>query len=137
MIPGTFEYHRPGSLAEATDLLARLGEDSSIVAGGHSLVSMMKLRLAAPDHVIDLQDVDELKGISIEGGTVTIGAMVTQHEIVASAPLAAACVLPRETALQIADPQVRYCGTVGGTSRTGTPATTCRPRCRPSTRPTC
>ena len=119
MIPANFEYHRPGSLGEAIDLLATLGQDGSIVAGGHSLVSMMKLRLAAPEHVIDLQSVDELKGISIEGGTVTIGAMVTQHEVAASAPLAAACVLPRETALQIADPQVRYCGTVGGNLANG------------------
>jgi carbon-monoxide dehydrogenase medium subunit len=119
MIPGTFEYHRPGSLGEAVDLLVRLGEDSRVVAGGHSLVPMMKLRLAAPEHVIDLQGVDELKGISIEGGTVTIGSMVTQHEIIASEPLAAACSLLRDTALQIADPQVRYCGTVGGNLANG------------------
>jgi carbon-monoxide dehydrogenase medium subunit len=119
MIPGTFEYHRPGSLGEAVDLLVRLGEDSRVVAGGHSLVPMMKLRLAAPEHVIDLQGVDELKGISIEGGTVSIGAMVTQHEVIGSEALAAACSLPRETALQISDPQVRYCGTVGGNLANG------------------
>ncbi len=119
MIPGTFEYHRPASLAEAVDLLARLGDDSRVMAGGHSLVPMMKLRLAAPEHVIDLQDVEELRGISIDGGTVAIGAMVTQHEIVESAALTAACSLLRETALQIADPQVRYRGTVGGNLANG------------------
>ena len=119
MIPGSFEYHRPGSLGEAIDLVARLGEDSRVMAGGHSLVPMMKLRLAAPEHVIDLQDVAELKGISIGGGTVTIGAMVTQREIVESAALTAACSLLRDTALQIADPQVRYCGTVGGNLANG------------------
>ena len=119
MIPGSFEYHRPASLDEAVGLVARLGDDSRVMAGGHSLVPMMKLRLAAPEHVIDLQDVAELKGISIDGGTVTIGSMVTQHEIVASAPLAAACSLLRDTALQIADPQVRYCGTVGGNLANG------------------
>ncbi len=119
MIPGIFEYHRPGSVGEAVDLLARLGDDSRVMAGGHSLVPMMKLRLAAPEHVIDLQGVDELKGISIEGGTVTIGSMATQHEIIASEPLAAACSLLRDTALQIADPQVRYCGTVGGNLANG------------------
>ena len=119
MIPGIFEYHRPTSVGEAVDLLARLGDDSRVMAGGHSLVPMMKLRLAAPEHVIDLQSVEELKGISIDGGTVTIGAMVTQREIVESAPLTAACSLLRETALQIADPQVRYCGTVGGNLANG------------------
>ena len=119
MIPGVFEYHRPRSVGEAVDLLARLGDDSRVMAGGHSLVPMMKLRLAAPEHVIDLRSVDELKGISFEGGTVTIGAMVTQHDLIASEPLAAACCLLRDTALQIADPQVRYCGTVGGNIANG------------------
>ena len=119
MIPGIFEYHRPGSLGEAVDLLARLGDEGRVMAGGHSLVPMMKLRLAAPEHVIDLQSVEELKGISIDGGTVTIGAMVTQREIVESAALTAACSLLRDTALQIADPQVRYCGTVGGNLANG------------------
>ena len=119
MIPGIFEYHRPASVGEAVGLLARLGDESRVMAGGHSLVPMMKLRLAAPEHVIDLQSVEELKGISIDGGTVTIGAMVTQRELVESAPLTAACSLLRETALQIADPQVRYCGTVGGNLANG------------------
>ena len=119
MIPGIFEYHRPGSLGEAVDLLARLGDEGRVMAGGHSLVPMMKLRLAAPEHVIDLQSVEELKGISIDGGTVTIGAMVTQREIVESAALTAACSLLHDTALQIADPQVRYCGTVGGNLANG------------------
>ena len=119
MIPGSFEYHRPGSLGEAVGLVARLGDESRVMAGGHSLVPMMKLRLAAPEHVIDLQDVNELRGISIDGGTVTIGAMVTQREIVECAALTGACSLLRETALQIADPQVRYCGTVGGNLANG------------------
>ena len=119
MIPGVFEYHRPKSIGEAVGLLAELGDESRVMAGGHSLVPMMKLRLAAPEHVIDLGSVEELGGISIEGGTVTIGAMVTQHGIIESAALAAACSLLRETALQIADPQVRYCGTVGGNLANG------------------
>ena len=119
MIPGIFEYHRPRSVGEAVELLAALGDESRVMAGGHSLLPMMKLRLAAPEHVIDLRNVEELKGISIEGGAVTIGAMVTQHEIIGSGALAAACPLLRETALQIADPQVRYCGTVGGNLANG------------------
>ena len=119
MIPGIFEYHRPRSVGEAVGLLAALGDESRVMAGGHSLLPMMKLRLAAPEHVIDLRNVEELRGISIEGGAVTIGAMVTQHEIIGSGALAAACPLLRETALQIADPQVRYCGTVGGNLANG------------------
>jgi carbon-monoxide dehydrogenase medium subunit len=82
---------------------------------------MMKLRLAVPEHLIDLQAVDGLKTISIDAGAVKIGAMVTQHDIVAHAGLAEACPILRETALQIADPQVRYCGTLGGNVANGDP----------------
>lgn len=121
MIPGSFEYHRPTSVDEAVALLARLGEDSRVIAGGHSLIPMMKLRFAAPEYLIDLQALDELKGVSIDAGLVTIGAMVTQHDVIASEPLAAACPILRETALQIADPQVRYCGTIGGNVANGDP----------------
>ncbi|MCH8167825.1 MAG: xanthine dehydrogenase family protein subunit M [Proteobacteria bacterium] len=126
MIPAPFEYHRPASLAEATGLLAELGEDAHVLAGGHSLIPMMKLRLAAPEHLIDLQDIAELKGItrtSGEGGgnDVIIGAMTTQHELIASDELARAVPLIREAALQIADPQVRYLGTIGGNVANGDP----------------
>ena len=121
MIPGSFEYHRPSSVGETVELLARLGEESRVIAGGHSLIPMMKLRLAVPEHLIDLQSVEDLKGISVEAGRITIGAMVTQHEIVGSEPLAAACPILRETAEQIADPQVRYCGTLGGNVANGDP----------------
>ena len=119
MIPGSFEYHRPSSVGEAVGLLAELGDDSRVLAGGHSLVPMMKLRLAVPEHLIDLKDIGELRRISVEGGAVTLGAMVTQHEIATSEPLVTACPLLRETALQIADPQVRYLGTVGGNVANG------------------
>ncbi|MFQ5566276.1 MAG: FAD binding domain-containing protein [Paracoccaceae bacterium] len=122
MIPGAFEYHRPASLAEATGLLAELGDDAHVLAGGHSLIPMMKLRMAAPDHLVDLQDIAELKGIAREGGDVVIGAMTTQHDLIASDELAGAVPLIREAALQIADPQVRYLGTVGGNVANGDPA---------------
>ncbi|WP_375592794.1 xanthine dehydrogenase family protein subunit M [Algihabitans albus] len=121
MIPGSFEYHRPGSVGETVELLTRLGEESRVIAGGHSLIPMMKLRLAVPEHLIDLQSVEGLKGISVEAGEITIGAMVTQHEIIGSEALAAACPILRETAEQIADPQVRYCGTLGGNVANGDP----------------
>ena len=70
MIPGPFEYHRPASLAEATGLLTELGEDARVLAGGHSLIPMMKLRMAAPEHLIDLHDISELKGVTRDGDRV-------------------------------------------------------------------
>jgi len=121
MIPAPFAYHRPRSLPEALGLLAQHGEDARVVAGGHSLIPMMKLRLAKPDHLVDLQDLGELRGIGSEAGTLVIGAMTTQHELIASELLAAKCPILRETALQIADPQVRYCGTLGGNLANGDP----------------
>jgi carbon-monoxide dehydrogenase medium subunit len=121
VIPAPFEYHRPASLAEATGLLAELGDDAHVLAGGHSLIPMMKLRMAAPEHLVDLQDIAELKGIAREGGEVVIGAMTTQHDLIASEELAGAVPLIREAALQIADPQVRYLGTIGGNVANGDP----------------
>ena len=121
MIPAPFAYHRPRSLDETLGLLAQLGEDARVVAGGHSLIPMMKLRLARPEHLVDLQDLEQLRGIRTEPGAVIIGAMTTQHELIGSELLAARCPIIRETALQIADPQVRYCGTLGGNVANGDP----------------
>lgn len=121
MIPGTFDYHRPKTLNEAVGLLNSLGEEARVVAGGHSLIPMMKLRMAQPDHLVDLQDLDELRGIEIEGESIVIGALTTQHEIAASDDLARVCPILRETSLLIADPQVRYCGTLGGNLANGDP----------------
>ena len=121
MIPAQFEYHRPQSLHEAIGLLAQHGDDARVVAGGHSLIPMMKLRLAKPGQLVDLRDLSELRGIHNEAGTLVIGAMITQHELIASELLAACCPIIRETALVIADPQVRYCGTLGGNLANGDP----------------
>ena len=121
MIPAPFAYHRPSSLDETLKLLAQLGEDARVVAGGHSLIPMMKLRLARPEHLVDLQDLEQLRGIRTEPDAVIIGAMTTQHELIGSELLAARCPIIRETALQIADPQVRYCGTLGGNVANGDP----------------
>jgi carbon-monoxide dehydrogenase medium subunit len=121
MIPGAFDYHRPSSVADAVQLLADLGEEARVVAGGHSLIPMMKLRMAQPEHLIDLQDLAELKGIAIEAGKVTLGAMTTQAEMTASPELAGTCPILKETALQIADPQVRALGTIGGNVANGDP----------------
>ena len=121
MIPSAFEYHRPGDLASAIGILTQHGEEARVIAGGHSLIPMMKLRMADIGHLVDLQDVAELRGITIAGGTITIGAMVTQHEMLNHDGLAAAAPILREAALQIADPQVRYVGTVGGNVANGDP----------------
>jgi carbon-monoxide dehydrogenase medium subunit len=121
VIPGAFAYHRPKSVKEAVSLLADLGEDARPLAGGHSLIPMMKLRLAAPEHLVDLQSIADLKGIRADGGDVVIGAMTSQHEIIGSELLAAKIPILRETALVISDPQVRYVGTLGGNVANGDP----------------
>lgn len=121
MIPGSFEYHRPTSVSEAVGLLARLGEEARPLAGGHSLIPMMKLRMATPEHLVDLHAIADLKGIRQEDGRVVVGAMTTQAEVIASDLLARHLPLLRETALLIADPQVRYVGTLGGNVANGDP----------------
>ncbi len=121
MIPGTFEYYRPSDLSEAIKLLTTHGDDARVMAGGHSLIPMMKLRMADIPHLVDLQDIDALRGIEVDGDAVRIGAMVTQHELIADEALFKAAPIIREAALQIADPQVRYVGTVGGNVANGDP----------------
>ncbi|MEO1470136.1 MAG: xanthine dehydrogenase family protein subunit M [Pseudomonadota bacterium] len=121
MIPAAFEYHRPKDLGGVVALLAEHGDEARVIAGGHSLIPMMKLRMASLEHLVDLQDIPGLGGIEIAGGTVRIGAMTTQAEIADHAGLAEAAPIMREAALQIADPQVRYMGTVGGNVANGDP----------------
>jgi carbon-monoxide dehydrogenase medium subunit len=121
MIPGPFEYHRPDSIAAAVELLASLGGDASVLAGGHSLIPMMKLRLASPDHLVDLKGIAQLKGVREDGRNIVIGTMTTQHELLASALIASSLPILHEAALQIADPQVRYRGTIGGNVANGDP----------------
>jgi aerobic carbon-monoxide dehydrogenase medium subunit len=121
LIPGSFEYHRPANLSEVIALLGDLDSDARVIAGGHSLIPMMKLRLATPSHLIDLAGVPELKGVRLEGGEIVIGAMTTQHEIIGSELLAQHAPILRETAELIADPQVRYVGTIGGNVANGDP----------------
>lgn len=121
MIPGNFEYYRPESVSDAVKLLAQHGDEARAIAGGHSLIPMMKLRMAEVGHLVDLQAIGDLKGISVDGGTITIGAMTTQHELIMSEALAKAAPIIREASLQIADPQVRYVGTIGGNVANGDP----------------
>jgi len=121
MIPGPFSYHRPATVADAIKLLSSLGDEARPLAGGHSLVPMMKLRLATPAHLVDLHGIDGLKGIRRDGNKIVIGAMTTQHELLASGEIKKSLPILQETALLIADPQVRYRGTLGGNVANGDP----------------
>lgn len=121
MIPGPFEYHRPASVEEVVALLAEHGDEGRVLAGGHSLIPMMKTRLAQPSHLIDLQDIADLQGIRDQGDVIEIGAMTTQHDILASGLIGQRLPIIHETAVLIADPQVRYCGTLGGNVANGDP----------------
>jgi carbon-monoxide dehydrogenase medium subunit len=118
MIPPEFDYVAPESLDAALAALHEGGEDAKVLAGGHSLVPLMKLRLAAPSLLVDLRRVPGLDGIRNEGGTVRIGAM-TRHHAVATAP---GLGLAAKAAATIADQQVRNRGTIGGTLAHGDPA---------------
>ena len=121
MIPGAFSYHRPATVADAVKLLSTLGDEARPLAGGHSLVPMMKLRLATPEHLVDLHGIAGLKGIRRDGDNIVIGAMTTQHELLGSDEIAKSLPILRETAALIADPQVRYMGTIGGNVANGDP----------------
>lgn len=122
MIPANFGYHAPRSVADAVGLLGSLGPDAKLLAGGHSLLPMMKLRFAQPSHLIDLGRIAELRGISQVGSEIHIGAMTTEAELLQSKLLADKLPLLVEGAGWIADPQVRSKGTIGGDISHGDPA---------------
>ena len=122
MYPAPFEYARPSTIDEAIALLQRHGEDAKLLAGGHSLIPAMKLRLAQPKVIVDLARVGALSGIRESAGGITIGAMTTHYEIESSALLRDKCPLLPETARHIGDLQVRNKGTLGGSLAHADPA---------------
>jgi carbon-monoxide dehydrogenase medium subunit len=122
MIPAAFEYHAPTSLPEATALLARLGDDAKILSGGQSLIPLMKLRLASPPHVVDINGIPGLTGIREADGVLRIGALTRESELEESALVRERYPLLHETAKVIADPLVRNLATVGGNLAHGDPA---------------
>src|SRR2546425_12902848 len=122
MYPAAFEYHAPTSVKDALGLLGRLKDDAKLLAGGHSLIPMMKLRLAQPKHLIDLRRVPGLSGIKEEGGTIVIGAMTTHWQGESSTLLKSQCAILSGTASGIGDPQGRNLGTVGGSLAPARPA---------------
>jgi carbon-monoxide dehydrogenase medium subunit len=121
MIPREFEYHAPKTVPDALGLLKQFGDEAKLLAGGHSLLPMMKMRFAEPAHLIDLGKIRELKGIREDGGTLRIGAMTTENELIWSKLLQDKCPLLVEGARLISDPQVRYKGTIGGDIAHGDP----------------
>jgi carbon-monoxide dehydrogenase medium subunit len=122
MIPAPFEYAAPQTLGEAIRLLSSEGEEAKLLAGGHSLLPMMKLRLANPKILIDLRRISGLSGIRREGDQIVIGALTTHYEIESSALLKEVCPLLPETARAIGDVQVRNRGTIGGSLAHADPA---------------
>ena len=121
MIPAGFDYHAPRSVADAVKLLGSLGPDAKLLAGGHSLLPMMKLRFATPSALIDLGKIPDLRGITQAGSEIRIGAMTTEAELLRSGLLAEKVPLLTEGVGWIADPQVRYRGTIGGDLAHGDP----------------
>jgi len=122
MYPAQFDYHTPSTVQEAVSLLGRFKDDAKLLAGGHSLIPMMKLRLAQPKHLIDLRKVPGLSGIKEEGGGIVIGALTTHWQVESSTLLKQKCPLLPEAAGQIGDPQVRNVGTIGGSLAHADPA---------------
>ena len=121
MIPSEFQYFSPTSVDEAVQLLQQHGDEAKILAGGHSLLPAMKLRLAQPGVIIDISKIDSLKSISVNGG-VTIGAGTTYNALATSEDVRSACGVLAECVAQIGDIQVRNRGTIGGSLAHADPA---------------
>ncbi len=121
MYPAQFEYSKAGSVAEAIQILQG-DPEAKIIAGGHSLIPLMKLRLARPSRVVDIGGIAGLRGISVSDGVVSIGALTTHHEVATSAEIQANCGILAEAAGGVGDPAVRNRGTIGGNVSHADPA---------------
>ena len=121
MFAPEFDYYRAGSVAEAAELLAK-HPDSKLLAGGHSLIPILKVRLASPSALIDIGRIDSLRGIESASGTIRIGALTTHAEIAASETLNVSATALSEAAGMIGDPAVRNRGTIGGNVAHADPA---------------
>ena len=122
MYPASFEYHAPGTVKDALALLGKHGDDAKVLAGGHSLIPMMKLRLAQPKHVIDLRKISGLSGVKADGNTIVIGAMTTHWQVESAPVLREKLPIVSDTAGVIGDPAVRNVGTIGGSLAHADPA---------------
>ena len=121
MIPPVFDYHAPRSLTEALALLQEHGDEAKILSGGHSLLPMMKMRLAQPEHIVDINGLTELEYITEDGGMLNIGGLTREVDLENSALIAEKVPIIRATCAMIADPQVRNMGTIGGNLAHGDP----------------
>ncbi|MDQ7804410.1 xanthine dehydrogenase family protein subunit M [Amycolatopsis sp. A133] len=122
MIPAPFDYVRPSTVDEAVQALASAGEDAKVLAGGQSLLPVLRMRLAAPTTLIDLGRVAELRGVREEGDVLVIGAMTTHYEVQRDALVASHAALLKEATDTVADPQIRHRGTFGGAIAHADPA---------------
>ncbi len=122
MIPASFDYARAESLEEAVALLGEHGEDAKLLAGGHSLIPLLRLRFAAPSLLVDVGRVRELAYVREQAGQIAIGALTRYRDLERSELLAAKAPLVRHAAGQVGDPQVRHRGTIGGSVAHGDPA---------------
>jgi len=122
MIPAKFDYVRPGSLDEAVSALAGGGDDAKVIAGGQSLLPLLRLRLAYPELLVDVGGLDELRGVSDAGDSLVIGARTTHHQLVRDPLVAEHCGLLAQAAATVADPAVRHRGTLGGSLAHADPA---------------
>jgi aerobic carbon-monoxide dehydrogenase medium subunit len=122
MIPSKFDYLRPASLDEAVRALGDAGDDAKVIAGGQSLLPLLRLRLANPELLVDVGGLDELRGVRDEGDSLLIGARTTHYQLVHDPLIAEHCGLLAEAAETVADPAVRHRGTIGGSLAHGDPA---------------
>ena len=114
MIPSSFDYTAPDSIEAALAALSEAGDEGKVLAGGQSLVPVLRLGLAAPGMLVDLRKITELTGVRLDGGDVVIGAMTTHHDVVNDPIVGEHLSLLSKTAATVADPQVRHRGTLGG-----------------------
>lgn len=114
MIPASFDYVAPTSVADALAALAEAGDDAKVLAGGQSLLPILRMRLNAPEKVIDLGRIEELKGVTEDGDHLVIGAMTTYADVLASDLVRQHAGLLTDAIAEVADPQIRHRGTVGG-----------------------
>ena len=115
MIPAKFDYVRPGSLDEAVSALAGGGDDAKVIAGGQSLLPLLRLRLAYPELLVDVGGLDDLRGVTDAGDALVIGARTTHHQLIRDPLVTEHCGLLAQAAATVADPAVRHRGTLGGT----------------------
>ncbi len=133
MIPAQFDYVAPESLEEALSVLAEAGDDAKVLAGGQSLLPVLRMRLNAPEKVLDLRRIPGLTDISEDGDSIVIGSMATHTSVITNALVREHALLLSKTVAEVADPQIRHRGTVGGPWSTPTRPVTSARRRSPST----